>query len=109
MSPDAIALAAAERLAPRLGRHLPAAVARALTAAPRVAEPGAAPEAALDAIAAWMIRAARQVDDADRAEPAAGIERLFEHLGRPSGASPAIARVVLGEVIAAASHEVRAA
>lgn len=106
MSPEAIARAAADRLAPRLGRRFPAAVDRALA----VATPAdAAPPAALDGIAAWLVRAARALEDADRREPQAAVERLFHALGRPDGASPAIGRAVLAALIDAATPAADAA
>ncbi|MCB9528524.1 MAG: hypothetical protein H6701_09050 [Myxococcales bacterium] len=98
MSPDAIARAAADRLAPRLGRRFPAAVDRALTT------DTPPPPAALDTIAAWLVRAARALDDADRRDPDAAVERHLHTLGRPAGASPAIARAVLAALLDAATE-----
>ncbi|MEZ4435732.1 MAG: hypothetical protein R3F65_25320 [bacterium] len=82
---------------PRLGRRFPAAVDRALTT-------DTPAPAALDTIAAWLVRAARALDDADRRDPAAAVERHLHTLGRPAGASPAIARAVLAALLDAATE-----
>lgn len=88
---------AAERLAPRIGAALPAAVRRALSG-----EPPSAPSA-IAGIAAHMVRVVDALDgETPPDDPAAGallVERLQAALPPVDGASPGIARVITAAIV----------
>ncbi len=85
-----LALTAAEHLAPRFGRTLPDAVSRALTE-------DAGPRSAIEGIAAHIVRVVDAALDGARDS-----EALRAALPRVRGASPAIARAVVDEILSLA-------
>lgn len=90
----ALALAAADELAPRLGRTLPAAVARAL-------EGPSAPRSAIDGLAAHIVRVAEAVAAGRVEEGPEAVAALTEALPPVHGASRGVARMVTDAVLAA--------
>lgn len=82
-----LALSAAEHLAPRIGRTLPEAVLRAL-------DDGGPPRSAIEGIAAHVVRIVDAVLGGAR-----DVEALRAAVPAVYGASPAIGRAVVDEVL----------
>lgn len=99
---SALALDAAHRLAPRLGRLLPEAVERALSGD----DP---PRSALDGLARHLVRVVDAVLDGAPIDGDEAAAALVGGLPRPFGASSAIGRAVAEEVFAARRGEAASA